>query len=187
MQELINKYKLWYYHTPREWKLAIIEKAKSDGVMHINNHQDLDWLYDDCVDYLTDKTPRRIQNLAKKMGYKRIPCYVCRKMIEYWNHNDEWKWSPDKSYLFGKYNIKKDTFIDLLYEDAKRDGHSLIEMGDKVIHKMRNSDNVTVNIQDLLELRSYIPLRFLEEYDKNKLTSLEKKSGLVEAVDCKII
>lgn len=100
MQELIDRYKEWHGNTDRKWKLAVIEKCRKDGVMHIDNQQDLDWLYDDCIDYLTLKTTRRITNLAKKLGYKEIPCHHCRMIIKHWKTNDKWKWSPDTAHLF---------------------------------------------------------------------------------------
>lgn len=100
MQEFIDKYKRWYKDTDHSWKVAVIELCKKDNVMHIDSHQDIDWLYDDCIDYLTDKSTRRLTNLAKKLGYSEPPCHHCRMIIKHWKDNEDYKWSPDVAHLF---------------------------------------------------------------------------------------
>jgi hypothetical protein len=100
MQELIDKYKSWHKNTDHSWKVAVIEKCRKEGIMHINTSQDIDWLYDDCIDYLFYKTTRKITNLAKKLGYDEPPCEHCKNIIKFWNCNEDWRWSPDKAYLF---------------------------------------------------------------------------------------
>jgi hypothetical protein len=100
VKELNKKYKEWHDKTDEEWKRAVIDKCKKDGSFYAMVSQDLDWIYDDCIDSLFDKTTKKIKNLAKKMGYKEIPCLHCRNIIKYWDSNNEWRWSPDKAHLF---------------------------------------------------------------------------------------
>ena len=89
MKEYIQKLKEWYKNTPESWKSGVIEKARKDNILFIPKNEDKDYLYDMCVEYLFAKSPKRIQNLAKKMGYNEVPCLRCRKTIEYWNDNED--------------------------------------------------------------------------------------------------
>ena len=100
MKELIEKYRKWHGNTDHKWKVAVIEKCRKEGVMHIDNQQDIDWLYDDCIDHLTDKTTRKLTNLAKNMGYEQPPCYHCQMIIKHWNDNEDYKWTPELAHLF---------------------------------------------------------------------------------------
>lgn len=100
MEKLISKYKSWHKDTDHEWKLAVTEKCRKEDIMYIDDHQDIDWLYDDCLDYLFYKTTRKITNLARKMGYGQPPCHHCQMIIKHWNDNEDYKWSPDVAYLF---------------------------------------------------------------------------------------
>ena len=100
MQELIDKYRSWHKDTDHSWKVAVIEKCKKEGVMYIDPYQDIDWLYDDCLDHLFENTTRRITNLAKKLGHNQPPCLHCRNIIKFWNSSDEYKWTPETDHLF---------------------------------------------------------------------------------------
>lgn len=99
MKELVKKYTKWHGNTSHKWKVAVIKKAEKEG-LSINNHQDINWLYDDCIHFLTDRTTRKITNLARKMGYKQPPCHHCRMIIKHWNDNTDYKWTPDLAHLF---------------------------------------------------------------------------------------
>lgn len=102
MKELVDKYKDWHKDTPEKWKSAMIDIMRKDSGVYINLYQDIDWLYDDAIDYLFYKSTVRVRNLAKKMNYEEIPCLHCKNIIKYWGKTKEvgWIWSPDKDYLF---------------------------------------------------------------------------------------
>lgn len=100
MQELIDKYKKQYKDVPREWKTAMITKMMQDPATFVDVNGDIDWLYDEAVYYLFDSSKTKVKNLAKKLGYDKIPCETCRKIIEHWNDNDEWMYSEDRKHLF---------------------------------------------------------------------------------------
>lgn len=99
MNEYYEKLKQWHGNTDVKWKEAMIEKANSKLSYQLYGAT-IDENYDRAIDVLTLKTYRPIVNLAKKMGYDKIPCLHCRNIIKYWNTNDEWKWNPDVAYLF---------------------------------------------------------------------------------------
>jgi hypothetical protein len=102
--QLIAKYKEWYKDTPFEWKIAVIEKCQKENIMYIDTSEDIDMLYDECIDWLTYKTYRRLTNLAKKEGYAEPPCHVCKMMILHWKKRDDIKWNPDNAHKFEAIN-----------------------------------------------------------------------------------
>lgn len=102
MRELVEKYKEWYKDTPHKWKVALINKCRKDGIFYVDIQKDIDWIYDDCIDYIFSKTTRRVENLAKKMGYSEPPCYHCQMIIKNWNVNRDYIWSPENAHLFVK-------------------------------------------------------------------------------------
>lgn len=99
MREIIENYRRLHKDTDHAWKVAVIEKSRKDGY-YVNDNQDIDWLYDDAIYYLFDGSTTKINNLAKKLGYKEPPCEHCKKIIKFWNHSDQYLWSPEKAHLF---------------------------------------------------------------------------------------
>lgn len=106
MKELIEKYREQHKDVPQDWKLAVITKMKQDPAVFIDVYQDIDWLYDDAVYYLFENSQTKIKNLAKKLGYKEIPCETCRNIIKYWKVDEEWMWNADMKDKFEKYGYK---------------------------------------------------------------------------------
>ncbi len=99
MIELTLKYNNWHGKTDRKWKILLIDKCKKDG-FSIDQSKDLDWIYDDCIDYITLNSPRKLLNLFYKSSYTKMPCHHCLMILRYWHYNDDVKWSPDSAHLF---------------------------------------------------------------------------------------
>lgn len=99
MEELIAKYSRQHKDVPRDWKIAVINKA-DDGINYVDKHQNLDWLYDDSLYYLFDKSTRKVLNLCKRMGYAEPPCETAKNIIKYWKYNKDFMWTEETAHLF---------------------------------------------------------------------------------------
>ena len=102
MQELKDKYKSWHGETDEEWKVACIALMIKEPGAYVDVHQDIDWLYDDAIDFLFTHSTRRIKNVAKKLGHEEPPCLHCRNIIKHYKDNVDFMWSPDYEHLFKK-------------------------------------------------------------------------------------
>ena len=102
MKELVDKYRSWHGDTDKNWKLACIRLMEKDPATYIDKYQDLDWLYDDALDFLFYKSKTKILNLAKKMGYNEPPCIHCQNIIKYWDQSKElgYLWTPETAKKF---------------------------------------------------------------------------------------
>lgn len=58
---------------------------------------------------------------------------------------------------------------------------------DTIISKLEEQDSVSITPSDILALFSYVPIRFLQEYNHDDLTELDKKSGIVLSSRVEII
>ncbi len=99
-EKLILKFKEWYKDTEHSWKVSVIDKCIKENILYIDKNEDIDFLYNECIDYLFHNSKRRILNLATKLGYKNPPCNHCVNIIKYWDKSEEYMWSPDNAHLF---------------------------------------------------------------------------------------
>lgn len=79
-EEMIAGYKEKYKNVPNDFKSEAVDLMFKDW--GFTDSRDLDWLYDDAINHLFYNSTRRIKNLAKRLGYKEVPCETCREIIK---------------------------------------------------------------------------------------------------------
>jgi hypothetical protein len=100
MKELNDYYEKLHGTTNIDWKDAVVEKAIKDFGLIFPIYQHIDWMYDECIYWLFEKSTRKIQNLSKKMGFKEVPCFCCRMIIKFYKEKDKDLWEYSNAHLF---------------------------------------------------------------------------------------